>query len=165
MADEREIVIRIIDEVGGSGIKKSSTKKKKKKQEKENNYLDSAIMVSLLQSSAKKIYAGGVSNVRYELDKYFNMTQNYMSKQQLQISLNLMNETISFGKSIYTAFKTTGPVGAAVVALFNVADLGTKIYKNYEQEKIKLDRMDNQLDFNRQRAGFSLTSGPTGENK
>jgi hypothetical protein len=36
---------------------------------------------------------------------------------------------------------------------------------NYQQELIKINQMDAQLSFNRQRAGYSLTAGSIGENR
>ena len=52
-----------------------------------------------------------------------------------------------------------------ILSLFNDGRNVQEYYHAHDQEIMRIQQMNVSLSFNRQRAGFSLTSGVTGENK
>lgn len=170
--NEGEIIIRIIEtsEVD-NGVDKATTKPKKQtkpsKKTKVNKDSDTktALKTSLIQHAGERIKGVVVDEFHYQLDKYYYLNDNYLGQQSKNIATNMISRGVSVGKSVAGGFVVGGPAGAAVMAVVEGIKLGQDIYHNYEKQRIKLKQMDEQLSFNRERAGFSLTAGVTGVNK
>ena len=141
-------------------------------QASETSALQTAVYTTMIQSAAKQLKGMMVNEAKFQINRYFNLTDNYMAKQEMDIALGVINRTYSIGSAIVggaIAGSAGGPagivLGAAIATGMSGLSLGLDIYHNYSEQDIRIRKMDNSLDFNRQRAGYSLTAGARGENK
>lgn len=136
------------------------------------NILETAVMSTLLKKAASQAKGIIIDEALYQQQKYYKLNDDYLGQQNMSIALNVINKVWDTGVSIVAGAKigaAAGPVGAVIgatiAALTSGINLGRQIYHNYEQENINLARMNSQLRFNRERAGYSLTAGSRGENR
>lgn len=108
----------------------------------------------------------------YEIHKYFNLTDNAQAERDMNIGMNIAGKTISLieataiGAQVGAALGPVGAVaGAAIGLVTGVAKTAVDIYQGYDQQNIKIMQQEEQLRFNRSRAGYSLTAGDKGENR
>ena len=141
---------------------------------KDDSVLETAILSALLKRTARQIKGLVLNEAKYQIDLHFKLTDNYLGAQNLNIALGVVNKVASFGLSIYSGAKLGfsaggGAAGAVVGAVFAAGVSGLSLVQqishNYEQEYIRINQMNANLQFNRQRAGYSLTSGSIGENR
>ena len=164
MANNGEIIIRIItSEEDGDG--KVDPTGKKEVQKKQKSDLETAAITKAIEHAAKQVFRISVGEVQRQLQLNFSLTDNYIANQNLSIGMGMINKGISTGFSIFAGFKLAGPAGAAIGAGVEMIKLGLDIYHNYQEEEINLRKMENQLSFQRERAGYSLTAGTRGENR
>ena len=113
------------------------------------------------------------SAVDYEFSKYYSTHDDYIGQRNYEIAKANINIAVSVGTSIYSGAamgaSIGGPVGAAVGAVASAVASGVNLAIQYnramEQQQLKIDQMNAQLSYTRQRSGYSLTSGSIGENK
>lgn len=172
MAEGKEIVIRIINENGASTSASQTDVIGNQSKKSSEEYLNTAVMSSLLSRAASQAKNLIVNEAKYEIDLHYNLTDNYLGQQNMNIALSIFNKVVGFGESVVVGAKVGsvgGVVGAAIGALFgavfSTAKISTEILHNYQQERIKINQMNTNLEFNRQRAGYSLTAGSIGENR
>lgn len=168
MADRGEIIIRFTQgdaETPSPDAEPVNTTGEKQVQSSTSNMFRTGFFLY----AAKKAYSGAkqitINEAKYQLNKYFRLTDNYLGQQNMNIALGIVNRVANFGLSVASGFMIGGIPGAIVTAGIDITKNILEIAHNYEQENINLQKMDNQLQFNRQRAGYSLTSGSIGENK
>lgn len=175
MANNGVITIKLIeDDTKSPGPKKIDPSKPTKEAEKATaiDAVNTAVLSNMIKRTAKQFLNMTIGETKYQLNKYFNLTDNYLAKQDLNIALNIINKVWDTGASIYAGIKVgsaAGPagsvVGAILAASVSLVSTVQQINHNYEQQQINLNKMDVQLQFNRQRAGYSLTAGSVGENR
>ena len=162
MADTREIKVTIVEK-GANGS--SGDKKKKgatnKVQEKNNNLFDSVILNKAVDFAIEDVN----KIATYEVNKFLNLHDDYVSERNITVAMSVIDRAKRFGVSVYAGAVVGGPIGAAVAVIGQMATMGIDIYQNYDKERVKIAQMNAQLGYQRQRAGFSLTSGSIGENK
>lgn len=160
MADTREIVITI----KGSGETTTQTDKPDNPNPKDSSNIKKSTSI-LLNQTYQRLKSEISSEVNYEIDKHFRLSDNYIGQRNFNNAKQVINKAVSFGTSIATGFAIGGPVGAVGAFVVQTISLGIDIYQNYDQENINLRQMEAQLSYTRERAGYSLTSGSIGENK
>lgn len=169
MAEIREVVIKI----QGESSEKNRTPQDSNPNEKtqETDGLGKATSV-ILNQAFNQLKNEFISEVNYEINKHFNLTDDYIGQRNVNVAKNVISRVASIGTSIYAGAKLGlggGPVGIAIGAVtalvISTAQLGVDIYQNYDQANINLRQQNAQLEFTRQRAGYSLTSGSIGDNK
>lgn len=161
MASKRIIEVRI------SGDIKST---KEKVEEPKNDIKDedkvATIFTNVVATQAYAQLKGELTEMAmYGINRHLMLTDDYVSERQLTASLNVINRSISVGATIVAGASVGGPVGAVFGALVGVSTTMFDIFKNLDQQNIRIKQMDKQLEYQRQRVGFSLTSGSIGENK
>ena len=172
MAETRKITIEItsVDKKPKTEIEKSQNESNAEglggldSNEKENGLLEGSKSVVINQAYSK-MKSLVINNVDYAINRHFNLTDDYIGQRTYNIAKSIIGKGKDFATSIAAGFAVGGPVGAAVSAAFSVVSTGIEVWKNYDQQNIMLKQMDTQLEYSRQRAGFSLTSGSIGENK
>lgn len=175
MAEGKEIVIRIINE--GGSIDGNDTEQKKvdvtgEKDKKSSDAVETAFMTSVIKKAYNQAKGIVIGEAKYQISKYFQLTDNYLGEQDLNVALNVIGKVWEVGLSIYAGIKIGkkyGPAGAiaatAIAVGATVVNTAMQVAHNYEQERIQLNQMNAQLEFNRQRAGYALTAGSIGENR
>lgn len=169
MADTRGIDINlyVTDKTNGDGddnapiLPKPTPKETSKGSDKSNLTSATTILLHEAYNYAKQEITQIAS---YEVSKYFNLKDDYIGQRNLSIAKNIISKGASIGTAIASGFATGGIIGGAVAIVGTTASLGIEIAQNYDQENIRLRQMNAQLEYSRQRAGYSLTSGSVGEN-
>lgn len=105
------------------------------------------------------------TEAKYQINKYFNTRDDYIGQRNLNVATSMANMAIGLGSSIVAGFMTGGPVGAAVAGVTSVLSTAVSVYNTLDAQNLKVDQMNAQLQFTRQRSGYSLTSGSVGDNK
>ena len=166
MAEIREVVIKITGEGGSSSEKKSSPKSSPKTNEKiqDVSTIDPATMV-LLAQAFDTIKNEFISEVNYSINKHFSLTDDYITQRNLSVAKNVGGRVLAMGSTIIAGASVGGVPGAIIGAVVSMVQLGVDIYQNYDQANIQVKQQNAQLDFTRQRAGYSLTAGSVGEGK
>lgn len=106
-----------------------------------------------------------LSEALYESEKYFNLTDNVQGKRNLNIARQNVERVWGIAQDTIVGAKAGGVVGAIIGFGVGLTELGVKIYQGYDQQSIKIRQMEEQLDYTRQRMGYSLTVGSNGENR
>lgn len=113
-----------------------------------------------------------VTEAKYQINKYFVTHDDYVGQRNMNIALGLVGDAVSFGSSIASGAITGsvfGPVGTAVGAVVgamtSALTKGIGVYNTLDSQSLLVSQNNAQLAFTRQRSGYSLTSGSTGENK
>ena len=161
MADNREVVIRIVDETkeqnktGVNGASEGNTK----------DIFGTATISYLTNKGVSYLENVLVGEVKYQINRYFSLTDNYLGQQDLRIALSVLNKIGGIVSSTIMAGSVAGPAGAIITLIGSLTTTAQSIYHNYDQQIIQLAKMNAQLEFNRERSGYSLTAGSRGENK
>ena len=111
--------------------------------------------------------------VDYEFSRYYSTHDDYIGQRNYEIAKANISLAVSVGTSIYAGAKmgaaVGGPIGAAAGAAMATITSGVNLALQYnramEQQQLKIDQMNAQLSYTRQRSGYSLTSGSVGEDK
>ena len=153
----KEIIIRIVNEEASSETEAEKITEPKKKN---TSKIEQAAFTTLVQGVAKNLKGIIVDEVKYQLVKNFELTDNYIGLQNMNIALNIGGKAFSYAAAI----AVSGPAGAAF-AISDMIRTSQSMSHNYYEQKIRIAKMDAQLQFNRERAGYSLTAGSRGENR
>lgn len=162
MADLRQV--EVVIKVGDSESKPSEKVKKgdkNKTQKEKTDYLGA----TLVNQAWGYVKADILKIANYEINKWFSLNDDYIGQRTLTNALNVIGRAKNIAGTIAAGVMVGGVVGGAIALVGSVASLGIDIAQNYDRQNILLRQMDAQLDYQRQRAGFSLTSGRVGENK
>ena len=160
-----EIIIRIVEGEQQTTQPKTVDVVGTDKINKTKGNLETAAITGVIISAAKSVKQMAASQVSFQINRYFSMTGDYMGQQSLSIASGILSRAAGAATSIAGGFAVAGPAGAAIMAAVEVGKLALDIYHNYSEEAYQLTKMDNQLSFQRQRAGYSLTVGSQGENR
>lgn len=114
---------------------------------------------------AKKVGQTLLSEALYEVNKYFDLTDNVEGKRNLNIAMGMVHRGTSVLGSTFLGAEIGGVPGALVGFASGVINEAINIYQGYDQQNIQLRQLNTQLEYTRERAGYSLTSGSIGENK
>lgn len=167
MADTRSIDVNIlVTEIEGDGGTTPTLPKPKvptADKGKDNTNL-SKMASALLHEAYNYAKQDIVQIASYEVNKYFNLHDDYIGQRNLTIAKNVLSKAVGMGTAIAGGFVLGGVVGSAVALIGTTASLGIEIAQNYDQENIKIRQMNAQLEYSRLRAGYSLTSESIGEN-
>lgn len=160
MADG-EIIIRIVNDEGSGSSDTSGTtvQNENNSRAKSTSKTEQAIFTTLLQHAAKEIKNIAIDEALYQQNFYYQMTDNYMMQQNMSIAKNMIGKAVGYGIML-----SAGPAGWVAAGLTAVGDI-LSIVHNYQQQDYQIRKMDTSLQFNRQRAGYSLTVGAQGENR
>ena len=161
MANNGEIVIRI--EEGSVQPRPVDPDNQEKKDSA--SMTETAALTFCLKRAAEAVKSITIDEVKYQLNKHFELTDDYISQQNMNIALNVVNKVKNTAMSMIGGYAVAGPAGAAVMGMISIVNTSIQISRNYEQERIRLNKMDAELKFNRERAGYSLTAGSIGENR
>ena len=168
---EGEVVIRF-EYGGGNGATSNKTAINKDGQTSEKtmtsnqNSEDNKKLFNYAKNQARALATQVLLNEAiYETEKYFTLTDNVQAKRDVGIASNVIKRVSNIGQATYFGATVGGWVGAIIGAVVGVTKEGIDIYQGYDQQTIKLKQMSEQLEYTRQRVGYSLTAGVNGENR
>lgn len=165
MASNGTITIRIINEEAQPETPQGDATGTKEARKSQRSDLQTAAITSVIQKAAHSVKEMGASQIRFQVNRYFEITDDYLGQQSLNICLGIARKVESAAMSIAGGALVAGPVGAIIMGAVELGKTGLDIYQNYSQQNLQLRKMDAQLDYSRQRAGYSLTAGSQGENR
>lgn len=164
MADLRQVEVVFKTEVSSESQKPSEKIKKgtkNKVQTQQTDYVGSVVVNqawNIVKQSTSKI-------VNYEINKWFTLKDDYIGQRNLNNALATINKASSSITAIAGGFVAGGVIGGAVATVGVVVASAISIAQHIDKQNIELDQLDAQLQYQRQRAGYSLTSGRVGENR
>lgn len=109
----------------------------------------------------------------YEFSKYYTTHDDYIGQRNFEIAKAIIGIAVNVGSSVVSG-ATVGAsaggavgavIGAAAGALFSGVNLALQYNRAMEQQQLTINQLDAQLQYTRQRSGYSLTSGSVGEDK
>lgn len=89
----------------------------------------------------------------------------YREQQTLQEAKTIASWMTSSVGKIGTAAITGGPIGAVVATLDVALETSLSIWQNQENQRLRINQQETEMDMSRVRAGYSLTSGSYGEDR
>jgi hypothetical protein len=190
-ADRREIVISINDSSSSAENKNGDTKEKKPLTAKDlwestfrnskignaigtpQNVLESADKASVTLgavgsyaaiSTAKNIYSIVRAEIDYNVQRQFQLTDNYVMQREIDVIKGSIQKGLSFGGAIASgavAGAKFGPIGVAIGATIGTAVAVIKhnqaVVHNRDQAQIQLAQATFSAAYSRSRMGFVLT--------
>lgn len=165
MADLRQV--EVVFKVGSSdeNEKKPSEKVRAGTKNKVKKQQTDYIGATLVNQAWQYVKTDITKIANYEINKWFSLRDDYIGQRTVNTALNFISRAKNMVSTIAAGAVLAGGAGAAIALVGSFATLGIDIAQNYDRERIMLKQMDAQLDYQRQRAGYSLTSGRVGENK
>lgn len=165
MPETRRIVITIRHGKGKrptpSSPKPTPSPKAKRVVEDKGTSIGTAVLANQVYENVKAMLK---QTAEYEIGKYFDTKNDYVSKRDLSEALTYINMASSIATAAYVGFQTGGPVGVAIGAGLVLSHQALNASLALERQRMAIERADAQLAFSRDRAGFSLTAGSRGEN-
>ena len=123
-----------------------------------------AVGVALNVNTAKKAATMALQEADYRISRSFYLKDDYIGQRNYQIAKSEALAVIGYLGVIGANIAHGNFAGAAIYAvtapISNIISYSHKI----EEQNLTIKRMEATLDFSRQRAGYSLTSGSVGEN-
>ena len=159
------IVIKIVQDAKPGDTPQIDVTGKNEVEKTKRSDLETAAITTVIQRAWSSLKEMAASQIKFQVNRYFNITDNYLGQQSLNICLNVANKVKNVGESIIGGAIVAGAPGAIIMTAVEAGKLGLEIYQNYSEQNLQLRKMDAQLDYNRQRAGYSLTVGTQGENR
>lgn len=180
MAETREVVITIkgTGSTGSSGGGKGKTVINNITNNNVTNIINNSSGTSAEYDNGLDIGASVLANqvfdtlkknitteAKYQINKYFVTRDDYVGQRNVNAAMSMANMAIGFGSSIVAGFMVGGPVGAVIGGISSAVSTAVGVYNTLDAQNLKVDQMNAQLAFTRQRSGYSLTSGSVGDNK
>jgi len=175
MADTREVKI-VLETVDGSAGGTSSETERADTQanaqaSKASNRRTWTAIQMFGKDALERAANEAVAWANYEIDKDFNLNDDYIGQRNLNIATQAVNWSISSASTIASSTimgASFGPVGAAIGAAIGIGSVVAKTARAniqaMEQQQIRINQREAILDFTRQRSGWSLKAASIGEN-
>lgn len=170
MADTREIVITIKKE---ETKLPSPTEKALGDDKKEETPTGVTSAMNILANQVyQRMKASVITEAKYQVNRYFSTRDDYIGQRNAQNALTAISHGMALGASVLAGMKVGlvgGAVGMGVGALVGASIYGVSsavgIYNTLDQQALNVSQRNATLQFSRERAGWSLTSGSIGEGR
>lgn len=164
MADLRQV--EVVFKVGAASDEKPSEKIKQGKKNKVQEQKSSEWYENIYVNQARQYVKADINRIAtYEINKWFTLNDDYIGQRNVNAALNVISKAKSIYTTVAAGVVVGGAVGGIIAAVGSLLTLGIDIAQNYDRQNIQIKQMDAQLQYQRQRAGYSLTSGRIGEDK
>lgn len=130
----------------------------------DDNAAMAAVGVALNWNTAKKAATMALQEVDYRIARSFYLKDDYIGQRNYQVAKAEILAVLGYAGVIGANIRHGNYAGAITYAIAApVSNLLSYSHK-IEEQNLTIKRMEATLDFSRQRAGYSLTSGSVGEN-
>ena len=119
----------------------------------------------VLKSTAKRVAQDIYNMAIYHYEKEWALNDDYQSQRNCTVALNIISKSTSIATNAYIGLSVGGPIGLGLAVVASGVELGFEIYKNLDQQNIKIKQLDAQLEYTRVRAGYSTTDESIGGGK
>lgn len=165
ITEAREIVITIRDDKTAKAEKKDKPAKKVSEKEASWNDIKKALPAVAFASQAFSYAKQAViSQAKYQLNRYFAMTDDYQGKQDISNALSLIGTGMSIATATYAGFLMGGAVGAAIGFVGSVGNTLLQAHRIVATQDYQIRQSNAQLAYTMSRRGASLQNGSIGEN-
>lgn len=179
MADTREIVITIRNaqaaakegEAGSPGKPDGSVTQATADRRGQSSVSDDAnarqqamttVMVQLGERALKQAASAALNAADWAITRSFYLKDDYIGQRRYAEAKQTISAMAQDVASI-ASWASLGPIGLAVGTAVTIANRAASYYKSMDAQSLQLKQMEATLGFNRQRAGYSLSSGSVGE--
>lgn len=168
---EGEIIVRIKDESNiekgnnGTAINTKTGKIRTDLQGNESEGVNAGILVAsvLVNQVYERTKQIVIDEAMYQINKHFELADDFEGKRDLNIALSVVGKAKNLATSTQagaTLGSAGGPIGTVVGAVvgFSLGVIGevVSIYHKFDEQDRANALRDAQLDYTRQRAGYSL---------
>lgn len=176
MADSRKVVIEIVGKSEDSSKPGANMSEPVKTESGFSSFSNSsnvgvATAVFAVKESLQTVSSLVADMVVYEFNKSFALNDDYIGDRNKNFALKIMSQT---SNTITTTLSMAaqgamigGPVGAVVGAavgfIGSMASNAIQTSHAMDSQNIMLNKMDAQMSFTRQRAGWSVNAASIGE--
>lgn len=157
-----EVIIRF--ESGGKSGGNNKTAINTKNGKKENTKKDrvsNALISGVLLKSSRIAY----NEALYQMKRHFDLTDDVRGRRNLNIANTLVKKAGTLGLSIGFGFVAGGVVGAVVSGVSTMASQFLTSTHDIMEQDIEVKKTQAQLEYSRQKVGYSLSAGLNGENR
>ena len=166
MADERYIRIAIVNEkTDNNATSSTEAKTAKPKSGGASSKMSKVASAYIARSIVNNTISSVISATEYHFEKQWQLDDDYISQRTYTIAKNFITASMGAVSTIAVGFSTAGIAGGILATAYEAINTGMNIYKNYDQQSIKIKQMDAQLDYTRVRAGYSVQAESIGEGK
>lgn len=160
------ITIRVVFDVGNGGANNVPTPTPTpndagdnvQEQTKKSNKTLGAVVANQLWEQTK----ANVKNIAtYSLNRYFNLTEDYISEQNVNNAITAINKTMSFGTAVIGGAivgASFGPVGAAITTIISTASWvindAVEKTKRWQTARLSQENANYNREFSSVRAGL-----------
>lgn len=95
----------------------------------------------------------------HQFGMWLSLSDNIQAQRNIADASNFISKSISVANGLIQGYSAAGIPGLIVASFVEMTKLGVEIFKNYQQQEIQINQLQVQLDYSRERSGYSLTSG------
>lgn len=117
--------------------------------------LATAYMVNAINTEIQTVVDYGLTQFHI----WMQLSDNIEMQRNITNARNIVSKGISISNSLSVGLASAGIPGLVVAGIVSATSLAKDILLNYQQQQIQIDTMQTQLNFSRERSGYSLTSG------
>lgn len=120
---------------------------------------------ALAIQAGKQLANMAISQAKYEINRTTSLTGDYQLANTVTNVSNGLSAGVSIGTSMATGFAMAGPVGGFVMGALAVGGYALQTWNSQRSEEDTIRSNEWSANYNRVRAGYSLTAGTSGEDR
>lgn len=135
---------------------------------RDSQHAMTTIAVQLGEKAIQEAVSFAISEIDYRIQRGFYLKDDYIGQRNYSIAKSQITNAASSAFAMGAALMTGNP---AIIGMTAIAQ-GVKAVRNItqyvhaiEMQDFQIKQLDANLQFNRTRAGYSLTAGSIGENR
>ena len=106
-----------------------------------------------------------LDEIQFEIGYHYDMTDNIEAKRDMVNAVSITRKVSTLALTSVMAFRFMGVAGLAFNLATSFAREGIDLYQKHKEQNTKMAQLDAQMEYTRQRVGYSLTVGDKGENR
>ena len=161
--EAREIIITIKSDGTAGSKKKTPELDKKERKEKQEKpwYVIASVYANQAFSYAKSAV---ISQARFQVNRYFAMTDDYRGKQDIDNALSLLGTGMTIWGATMAGLRLGGVVGGVIGLVGSTGNTILQAYRAISTQDYQIRQSNAQLSYTMSRRGASLQNNSIGEN-
>lgn len=161
--EAREIIITIKSD-GTAGSKKKTPeldKKEKKEKQEKSRYVVASVYANQAFNYAKQAV---ISQARFQVNRYFAMTDDYQGKQDIDNALSLLGTGMTIWGATMAGLRLGGIAGGVIGLVGSTGNTILQAHRAVSTQDYQIRQSNAQLSYTMSRRGASLQNNSIGEN-
>lgn len=127
----------------------------------ENERLRNYVLLKTIRTAKELL----LDEIQFEIGYHYDMTDNIEAKRDMVNAVSITRKVSTLALTSFMAFRFMGVAGLAFNLATSFAREGIDLYQKHKEQNTKMAQLDAQMEYTRQRVGYSLTVGDKGENR